>query len=447
MLSAEHFSLENKAVQQLLDIRQREIQYLTERFNAIGVQSSVIAGFVVTTLTALDPVTLEHEPDFSDSITLYTFWLTSALSLSFCVHCIIGALLLATWGPGLSLRGPEGSVSRASYLMTKEKTHIEFAFVGSIVCFVIQVMTAFWIVDKRIGFTGEALASTLVLFFGASISFYIIRRMMKKLQYKPTFALLDHVDKEKFTSRRHSQLQAKLGQPVQVQQVMMTQQTGAAQKSKRSLFPSLSHHKNKASENKKKASEDKNKASEDATHLSHDKNKASEKVTDSKHHKNKSLFPSLSHHRNKASKDATENKLEVQSNAAAFAGGDNDHVNSFSQQGYLEKKGKRTGMWMKSYVCLHQTKLYFFHSEEEYKKYMNAPVETRSHAKFMSLAGYEVLLKTRGNGSHHIVLSQMEYSDDHHLREREFRTLPGDAGSLRLWVKNIMTACLVAHHE
>ena len=54
MLSAEHFALEHHAVQQLLAIRQQEVAYMTERFNAIGTQSSLIAGLVVTTLTALD---------------------------------------------------------------------------------------------------------------------------------------------------------------------------------------------------------------------------------------------------------------------------------------------------------------------------------------------------------------------------------------------------------
>ena len=34
MLSAEHYALEHRAVQALLDIRQREVAYMTERFNS-----------------------------------------------------------------------------------------------------------------------------------------------------------------------------------------------------------------------------------------------------------------------------------------------------------------------------------------------------------------------------------------------------------------------------
>ena len=165
MLSAEHFSLENRAVQQLLDIRQRDIQYLTERFNAIGVQASVIAGFVVSTLTALDPATLEHEPSFVDSFTLYTFWLSSAIALALLSIALLVPYLLPG---GLGFRfEAEGSVSRAVYLMTKEKGRwvCVYVFLG---LFCSQVMTAFWIIDANLLYW-RAMSSTAALGVGVCI--------------------------------------------------------------------------------------------------------------------------------------------------------------------------------------------------------------------------------------------------------------------------------------
>lgn len=51
MLSADHYALENRAVQQLIELRHREVNYLTDRFNSIGTQSSLIAGFCVSVLS------------------------------------------------------------------------------------------------------------------------------------------------------------------------------------------------------------------------------------------------------------------------------------------------------------------------------------------------------------------------------------------------------------
>ena len=53
MLSAEHYALEHRALHQLLQIREREVMHMTDRLNAIGVQSALITGCVVTTFTAI----------------------------------------------------------------------------------------------------------------------------------------------------------------------------------------------------------------------------------------------------------------------------------------------------------------------------------------------------------------------------------------------------------
>jgi hypothetical protein len=44
MLSAEHYALENKAVQSMLAIRERELNYIDTRMAAIGTQAALVAG-------------------------------------------------------------------------------------------------------------------------------------------------------------------------------------------------------------------------------------------------------------------------------------------------------------------------------------------------------------------------------------------------------------------
>ena len=44
MISAEYYALETKAVQSMLAIRQRELDYINVRMNALGTQAALIAG-------------------------------------------------------------------------------------------------------------------------------------------------------------------------------------------------------------------------------------------------------------------------------------------------------------------------------------------------------------------------------------------------------------------
>ena len=51
MLNAEHVALESRLVQQMVAIRQREMDGLLARYSAIGTQASLLAGFAITSLT------------------------------------------------------------------------------------------------------------------------------------------------------------------------------------------------------------------------------------------------------------------------------------------------------------------------------------------------------------------------------------------------------------
>ena len=114
MLSAEYFALEHEATRQMLQIRQQEVSYMTERFNAIGTQSSLIAGLVITTLTAVDtsPVEMGHERFWVRE----AFFLSSALSFSCSLHCILCSTFASIYGPGLALQEVEDGFPESRFL-------------------------------------------------------------------------------------------------------------------------------------------------------------------------------------------------------------------------------------------------------------------------------------------------------------------------------------------
>ena len=103
MLSAEHYALEHRP-QALLDIRQREVAYMTERFNSVGTQSALIAGLAITTLTALDPGVPagSSEPDVTLEGVRQVFWVQRCLRCM-PLHCILNSTFVAVWGPELAL--------------------------------------------------------------------------------------------------------------------------------------------------------------------------------------------------------------------------------------------------------------------------------------------------------------------------------------------------------
>ena len=179
MLSAEHYALEHRAIQQLLDIRQKEVAFLTDRFNAIGTQSALVAGFVVTTLTAVDAGTED-----TNVIARWAFWLSSALSLALSFHCILNSTFAAVWGPGLSLRGPSGSVSRAYFILRSDQNHVMIAFVGSIFFFIVECAATFFVLDHVNGLTSSGLINSLILFLGGIVSSCYLWRMYKRMKYR-----------------------------------------------------------------------------------------------------------------------------------------------------------------------------------------------------------------------------------------------------------------------
>eukprot|EP00457_Paulinella_chromatophora_P006783 gb/GEZN01006802.1/.p1 GENE.gb/GEZN01006802.1/~~gb/GEZN01006802.1/.p1 ORF type:complete len:446 (-),score=86.15 gb/GEZN01006802.1/:219-1556(-) len=194
MISAEHFALEHDTVRQLLEIRSQEVTQMCNHFNAIGMQAALIAGFVVTSLTAVVGDVILR-PDVHPLVR-YTFWISSSLSLVCCVHCLLNSTFAAVWGPGLALRGPSGSVSRAFFGMRREGTHIQWAFNGSLFFFVVQSSCAFIIIDGESGLTPPSVISVVLLVVGSAVSVYLFSKMKKRLFVEEAWGLSNLEDEE-----------------------------------------------------------------------------------------------------------------------------------------------------------------------------------------------------------------------------------------------------------
>ena len=117
------------------------------------------------------------------------FWASSAFALILSLHCILNATFASVWGPGLALRGPTGSVSKAHRAMVREGSHINMAFVLSLFFLLVQSTMAFYILDWKKGFSPSSVVCTFILGGGAICSSIILRRMNLRFHFDTDTAL------------------------------------------------------------------------------------------------------------------------------------------------------------------------------------------------------------------------------------------------------------------
>ena len=94
--------------QQVLAIRQAEINYYVSFFSTFGFQAAAIGGFAYGSLTQIafqspapyGPGVYELIQDF--------FWVSVATCMGASMHCIITTIFLQVLGPGLAMHGPIG---------------------------------------------------------------------------------------------------------------------------------------------------------------------------------------------------------------------------------------------------------------------------------------------------------------------------------------------------
>lgn len=120
MLLADKRALETNLKVSLLSIREKELNYYTSNCIAIGTQSALLAGFAYAALQT----TVDKNPVWVHMIYL----ICSVASLGFQLVAVVSTTLLAMIGPGLALRGPDGSMHTAVDNMIGEYRNAFFAY-------------------------------------------------------------------------------------------------------------------------------------------------------------------------------------------------------------------------------------------------------------------------------------------------------------------------------
>jgi len=135
MLYADKQALETDLKVCLLAIRERELDFYTQNCRSIGTSAALLAGFAYAGLSSTSDFA-EDTSEFSKGLFLTVT--TAAMSLN------IASMAAATWcsmlGPGLALRGPDGSMDRAVEGLALEYRVIFLLFAAGLLCFFVSAL-------------------------------------------------------------------------------------------------------------------------------------------------------------------------------------------------------------------------------------------------------------------------------------------------------------------
>jgi len=138
MLYADKNALRTQLKVNMLRIRERELSYYTNNCLAISTSAALLAGFAWYGLTE---VPFDEE---ADAMTQTLYLVITTLIMGLELLTVVNATLCAILGPGLALRGPDGSMHTAVAGMM---THYKFTlacFTGGLICFMLSALLYGW---------------------------------------------------------------------------------------------------------------------------------------------------------------------------------------------------------------------------------------------------------------------------------------------------------------
>ena len=161
MLSAEHLALQSRLVQQLLTIRQREMDIMLARYQSIGTQAALIMGFSISSLTGF---IIADPKEWGTASHLYYFFTFSSILAS--LHVILTTVFVCNWAPSLALRGPTGSMTRAFDATRVERRQVNVWFCVGLVAFVLQCVVIVWLIDVKFTVPSHSIMVTVMVLLG-----------------------------------------------------------------------------------------------------------------------------------------------------------------------------------------------------------------------------------------------------------------------------------------
>ena len=123
----------------LLKIREKELQFYTQNCIAIGTQAALLSGFAYNGIIQVDI------PEESSDVLKALYLCVTTAAMGFELIAVLNSTLCSMLGPGLALRGPDGSMHRAvDGLMLEYRLTFVFFSMG-LVAFHLSALIFAWL--------------------------------------------------------------------------------------------------------------------------------------------------------------------------------------------------------------------------------------------------------------------------------------------------------------
>lgn len=139
MLFADKRALETNLKVSLLQIREKELNFYTQNCLAVGTQAALLAGFAYAGLTQ---VAVPKEKHY---LVKLLYLLFTAMAMGCELIAVLNTTLLSMLGPGLALRGPDGSMHKAVDGMMAEYRKAFFTFGLGLIAFHLSALMFGWL--------------------------------------------------------------------------------------------------------------------------------------------------------------------------------------------------------------------------------------------------------------------------------------------------------------
>ena len=171
MLFADKRALETDLKLELLEIREKELNFYTTNCAHLAFLASIFAGFASAAL-------MTHVP--KTPVLLHFFYLlVTVAALGLQLAAVVSTTLLATIGPGLALRGPDGSMHVAIDAMIGEYRTAFFQLLLGLLALHLSVASFCWLSLESII---QTILLTLCIFGALVFELRYVRTVFKRFQ-------------------------------------------------------------------------------------------------------------------------------------------------------------------------------------------------------------------------------------------------------------------------
>jgi len=139
MLYADKRALETNLQVSLLKIREKELQFYTQNCIAIGTQAALLSGFAYNGIIQVDI------PSESSDWLKTCYLCVTTFAMGFELIAVLNSTLCSMLGPGLALRGPDGSMHRAVDGLMLEYRLTFLFFTMGLIAFHVSALLFAWL--------------------------------------------------------------------------------------------------------------------------------------------------------------------------------------------------------------------------------------------------------------------------------------------------------------